>query len=256
MELPKKLLEQLAVNTRPKIQGHMLVVMDKSIHEEHLSQPLQTNNKQFKIAVTFLTGYNGILKLTSKNNKFYFAKSISDEDGFVQILILKGAFEIKSLNNGIKRIIIEEEHYTEANSPFTIKTNFSTLASFIEISTIRTRYERAILYMKGPVISFVPDDSIRDLLGFNGTTIYEEYILSLNPVDILSFDNILLECYVAQGTNYRGKRSVIFHNFNMDVDPGYKNNEEFCGGVQWFMTESKDIVSSICFKFKKLKTVN
>ena len=31
----------------------MLMVMDKSSHEEHLSQPLQTNIKQFLIAVTF-----------------------------------------------------------------------------------------------------------------------------------------------------------------------------------------------------------
>ena len=46
--------------------------MDKSTHEEHLSQPLQTNNKQFKIAVTFLTGYNGIFNVTNSINKFYF----------------------------------------------------------------------------------------------------------------------------------------------------------------------------------------
>ena len=56
-----------------------------------------------------------------------------------------------------------------------MKPNFS-LGSIIEIST------------QGPVISFVPDDSIRDFLGFNATTIYEEYNLSPNPVDILSFD--------------------------------------------------------------------
>ena len=59
MELPCKLLEQTAYNTRPKIEEHMLIVMDKSLHEEHLPQPLQTNNKQIKRAVTFLTGYNG-----------------------------------------------------------------------------------------------------------------------------------------------------------------------------------------------------
>ena len=54
MELPSDLLQQIAFNTRPKKQEHMLIVMDKSIHEEHLSQSLQTNKKQFKIAVTFL----------------------------------------------------------------------------------------------------------------------------------------------------------------------------------------------------------
>ena len=52
--------------------------MDKSTHEEHLSQPLQTNNKQFKIAVTFLTGYNGIFSVKKSNNKFYFKKSITE----------------------------------------------------------------------------------------------------------------------------------------------------------------------------------
>ena len=36
MELPRKLPEKIAFNTRPKIEKHMLMVMDKSTHEEHL----------------------------------------------------------------------------------------------------------------------------------------------------------------------------------------------------------------------------
>ena len=63
MELHSKLLEQIAFNTRAKIEEQMLIVMDKSTHEEHLSQPLQTNIKQFKKAVTFLSGCNGISML-------------------------------------------------------------------------------------------------------------------------------------------------------------------------------------------------
>ena len=237
MELSSKLLEQIAFNTRPKIEEHMLIVMDKSVHEEHLSQPLQTNNKQFKIAVTFLTGYNGIFNVTNANNKFYFTKSITDND-HIMITIPPGACEIESLNNEIKRIIIDQEHYTETNYPFNIKPNFSTLGSIIEIST------------QGPIITFVPDDSIGDLLGFNKTTIFEEYNLSPNPVNILSFDNIFLECNIAKGMIFRGKRSGIIHNFTMDVDPGYKYIEKFRGNIQWYMMESKDIISSICFKLK------
>ena len=45
MEIPRKLLEQIAYNTRSRIKEHMLVVMDKSTHEEHLFQPLQTDKK-------------------------------------------------------------------------------------------------------------------------------------------------------------------------------------------------------------------
>ena len=208
MELLSKLLEPIAFNTRPKIEEHLLIVMDKSTHEEHLFQPLQTNNKQFKIAMTFLNGFNGIFNVTNKNNKFFFKKSISDDDGFVKITKPPGAYEIESLNNEIKRIIIDEEHYTEANYPFTIKPNFSTLGSIIEISP------------QGPIISFMFDDSIKDLLGFNARTLYEEYTPSDNPVDILSFDNIFLECNIAQGMIFKGKRCGIIHNFTMDVDPG------------------------------------
>ena len=91
MELSSKLLEQIAFKTRPKIEEHMLVVMDKSTNEEHLSQPLQTNNKQFKIAVTFLTAYNGIFNVTNSNIKFYFKKTITNEDDFIQITIPPGA---------------------------------------------------------------------------------------------------------------------------------------------------------------------
>ena len=79
MELPSKLLEQMAHNTRPKIGEHMLIVMDKSTHEEHLSQPLQTINKHFKIAVIFLTGFNGIFNVTNSNYNFYFKKSFTNE---------------------------------------------------------------------------------------------------------------------------------------------------------------------------------
>ena len=100
MELPSKLLEQIAFITRPKIQEHILIVMDKSTHEEHLSQPLQTINRQFKIVVTFLSAYNGIFNVPKRINKFYFKKALIDED-FIQIRIPEGVYEIESLNNEI-----------------------------------------------------------------------------------------------------------------------------------------------------------
>ena len=165
--------------------------MNKSTLEEHLSQPLQTNNKQFKKAVTFLTGYNGISNVTNKNNKFCFEKSITHEDGYIQITIPTGAYEIESLKNEIKTIIIDEE--------------------------------------PGPVITNVPNDTKGDLLGFNKTTTYEKYNLSPNPVDILSINNILFECNIAQGMIFKSKRSGISLNFTMDVDPGYKYIEKIRG---------------------------
>ena len=181
MELPSKILEQTAFITRPEIEKHMLIVRGKSTHEEHLFQPLQTNNKQFRIAITFLSTYNGIFNVTNSNKKFHFFKPISDED-HIQITIRPGVYEIEALNNEIKRIIIDECHYTEVDYPFFIKPDFNTLGSIVEISP------------SGPVISFVPNNSIGELLGFDKTTIYEEYNFSPNPVDIISFDNNFIEC--------------------------------------------------------------
>ena len=238
MEIPSKLSEQIAFNTRPKIEEHILIIMHKSIHEEHLSQPLQTNNKQFKVAVTFLTAYNGIFNVTDSNNKFYFTKSITDDYHYIMTSISPGAYEIEALNYEIKRVIINDGHFNEENYPFVIKPNFSTLGSIIEISNQESAR------------SFRPQDSIGPLLGFNKRTIYEEYNLSDNPVDILSFDNIFIEIDIARGMIFKGKRSGIIFNFTMNVNPGYKYIHKFHGGTQWYMMESKDNISSIRFKLK------
>ena len=197
--------------------------MDKSTHEEHLAQPLQTNNRQFKIAITFLTAYNGIFNVTNKNNKFHFKKQLIEDD-FIQITIPPGAYEIENLNEELKRIFIDKGFYSE--NPFTIKPNFSSLGSIIQIQP------------QGPIIGFVFDDTIGDLLGFNENILWEEYNLSPNPVDILPFDNYFIHIDIARGMIFKGKRSGIIHNFTMDVDPGYKYIEKFRGGVQWYMMDT------------------
>ena len=138
---------------------------------------------------------------------FFFKKSLIDED-FIQIRIPKGAYELESLNDEIKCIIIDEEHFTESDYPFHIKPNFSTLGSIIEIKP------------QGPLIGFVINDSIANLLGFDETIIYKENNISPNLVDILSSDNIFIHTDIAQGMIFKGKRSGTIHNFTMDVDQG------------------------------------
>ena len=236
MELPSKLLAKLVRNTRPKIEELLLIVMDKTAQVEHLSQTLQTNNKLFKIAVTFLRGYNGIFIITNSNNKFIFKKTIANEEDIIQNTIPLCACEIENLDAEIKRLIINKWHYTEENYRFTVGPNFSTLGSIIQ------------KLPQGPIFGFVFDDSIGNLLGFNETNLYKEYNLSGNLVDILSSDNFFKHRDIAQGIIFNGKRSGIIHNFTMDVKPGYKYIENFRGGVQCYMMDSKDNISSVCFK--------
>ena len=61
---------------------------------------------------------------------------------------------------------------------------------------------------------------------------------------------MFLECDIAQGMIFKGKRRGINHNFTGDVNPGHKYIEKLRGGVQRYMMESKNIPSSFCFKMK------
>ena len=98
MELPSKLLEQIAFNTRPEVEERMLIVMDKNTHEEHLFQPTQTKKNNFRyiyIYISFLTAYNCIFKVRNLNNEFYLAKSITEEYFTVisiQLVLTKSKF--------------------------------------------------------------------------------------------------------------------------------------------------------------------
>ena len=143
------------------------------------------------------------------------------------------------MNIEIGRIIIDEGQFTEADYPFTIKPMFATLGSIIENST------------QGPLFSFSSSDNKRHLLGFKGTALYEECNLLPNPVDILSSDNIFSEWEIAQGKIFKGRRSAINHNFTMDLDPGYKNIDKLRGGAQWYLMESINIISTVCFNLRK-----
>ena len=49
---------------------------------------------------------------------------------------------------------------------------------------------------------------------------------------------------------FRGKRSRINRKFTMDVDPAYKSIEKIRRGVQGYMMDKEDFVSSISFKLK------
>ena len=97
--------------------------------------------------------------MTNKNNIFYFATSISGKCGSIQKPTPPRAYELESLKDENKKIIIRGGQFGEANYPFKIKRNCSTLGGVIEISR------------QAPLHSFVPDDSIRDHLFFNAGTL-------------------------------------------------------------------------------------
>ena len=84
-------------------------------------------------------------------------------------------YELESLDDEIKRVIIKDGYFREENYPFVIKPNFSTVGSFIKIKP----------KLIGTPISFFHDGRIRDLIRFDSVVIYKKCNLSQNPVDLL-----------------------------------------------------------------------
>ena len=115
------------------------------------------------------------------------------------------------MNNEIERKIIKEGFFTEAIYPFTIKPNFSTYGSVVEIS----------LNITDKQIAFDLDDSMRNILRFKPVTIHDEHPSDFT-FDIFSFDNFFLETDVAQVMILKGNRTGIVHSFLMNFHPGYK----------------------------------
>ena len=153
--------------------------------------------------MTFLLGYNGIFNVRIKNNNFYFSKSKTDKSGFIQSTIRPGA-QPEKVKEETKRNIIKKGQFSEADYPFPIKPKFWTLGSNIRIS------------IQELIVGFVQDDSIKNLLNFS-VVIYEQYNLSHESVDILSFDNISLHCKVPQGMIFKKEGSRTIQNLTTDV---------------------------------------
>ena len=119
-------------------------------------------------------------------------------------------------------IIIDEERFTEGIYPFPYKPIFSILGSIIEFSRQKQ------------LISLLPDDSIRNLLGFNENLIFAEYNLSPNPVDILSSENnffgsdILMESFLEEN---EVEKFIILSLMLMLVTNTLINSEEEYNGI-------------------------
>ena len=140
----------------------------------------------------------------------------------------------------IKGLFSKKNFFAAEISQFVIKPIFSTLGCIKEVKSNLIRSQS----------SFLPDDSVRDLLGFDAVTLHQTYNQSHNPVDILSIDNIFIETDTSQGLFFKGKTSGIIQNFTVEFDPCYKYMENFSRRAQWYMIENQDFISSISFELK------
>ena len=109
------------------------------------------------MAITFLTGYNGIFNITDENNKFFY---VTREKMIVDNAIPKVAYELEALDLEIKRLMVLNGDSDGESFPFTIKPNFTTQGSIIEIED-------------GWEIDFTYAGTIKNILGFDARKLAE-----------------------------------------------------------------------------------
>ena len=97
-------------------------------------------------------------------------------------------------------------------------------------------------------------DKIRSLFVLHETIIYREFNLSLNPVDILCFEKILLHCDIAKEMIYKQRRSGLTKTWTLTVNSGFKFVESFARGITWYMMKTEDVILSISFNLKNENT--
>ena len=127
-------------------------------------------------------------------------------------------------------------YLTEEDYLITIRPYFSAFGSIKEITP-----------SSGWQISFVQDDTIKELLGFEPRVLHVDYNLSDYPVDILYFDNIFLQTDIARGIIFNGRRTGKNHKRTMKVNPAFKLIEIFRVGVQRYKMKNFDFISNISF---------
>lgn len=165
---------------------------NKSILTTNYTPALELDS-QYECALLYLSTFNSIPNIDSRNNKFYYgAKEV--------IELPEGAYELQDICDYLKA------HVQDAT--FQLYCNNNTLKTYIYCSKD---------------IHFEKDNSLGKLLGFEkqilrGNILHESQL----PVNILSTSVIRIECDIASGSFINGEPSHIIHEFVPNVPPGYR----------------------------------
>ena len=101
----------------------------------------------------------------------------------------------------------------------------------------------------GSHITFVHDDSLRGLSGFNPVVFFGNYILYQTFLTVLLLLTLSWKLISLKQCFLRG----LFHSLTMDVGLSFSHVEKIRGGAQRCMMESEDFISNINFIFKNEK---
>ena len=173
---------------------------DSKIHT-YFSPIIETS--RCEIAVVGLSTYYSYPNITDKNNKL----DICDDKLHHHIALPKGCYEIDDINKYIRKVFdwkIGEEIVKIDSDSVTLRTHIS----------IKNKAWHVIFPEKkslGTILGFESGD-------YGGNKTYQ----SQKIANILSVNNILVQCDVISGSTINGKPAPVIFNYSPNVQAGRK----------------------------------
>lgn len=158
---------------------------ESSLLESHYFPPIELSaDKKYSLGLIELLTFNSIPNIDSKCNKLYIGEEI--------ITLPTGSYEITDINEYVQKQLSKD-------ISFSLTANNNTLQSRVNCNK---------------KVNFNPTDSIADLLGFSHIELEANKThTSLEPVKILQYNVIRVECNITSGAYINDKKVHTIHEF-------------------------------------------
>lgn len=207
-------------------------------------------NSEYVMGLVNLQTYNSVPNIDLSNNKFYYGRELKEaEHNYIEIPV--GSYEVADL---AKCIAWEVDQRTalmkELNAIFgepdkDVKKTKTKSTDKLTAKTSKAEPIKPVIKApeEGPInfrmsvnqntmkcelkadvyVNFIPEDSLRDLLGFNPAILHPNYLhTSARSVDISRASSLFVRCNITTGSYTGNKQDHTIYQFSLNVPPGYK----------------------------------
>jgi len=198
-------LKDIAHNTNRHHDFSILLTSNSSEFTTSIYPPIQLDD-DWQVGLMNFSVYNNIQNVTAKNNVFKY--SIDAGTTWTTITLTPGSYEINTINAEINRPM-----KLNGDTGITISANTITLGSVVDIKPAAT------------LVDFTIANSLAPLLGFEAVILAAGYV-SPNPVDIITINQILVNCDIIGNSYLKNSPFRAIYSFPINVNTGERFTEQ------------------------------
>ena len=199
-------LEEISSNTRREHDFSILLTSNTNDFTTNIYPPFQFNNN-WSVGMMNFSVYNNIQNINATNNLFRY--SINGGVTWKLITLTPGSYEIDTINSEINRLMT-----LNGDSGITISANTITLGSIIDITPAAMQ------------VDFTIANSLASVLGFNAVILTVGHNTSPNPVDIITINQILVNCDIINNSYLNSSPYPSIYSFPINVNTGERFTEQ------------------------------